>query len=782
MPTYTIDQIFSVRDRFRDPPYPGFSLEEVVRRKRQQQGLKCFTRGANAWHSQSAATAEEGVARLVRGELNKIAPEKYEDVLKGLLQEHFFADEKSIETVVKVFYRKVVDEPGYSELYASLIHDLGRFESNMRATRNGSSVKQEPSLLRRAILKRAQEEFDNANATIEKVEEEMTGEELHFERQRLLRRKKSNIKFVGELYMRRVMQESTMLNIVNKLVFGGPLERNQPMKVPTEVDVEVLVELFETIGAQIDDDNNVDNIDAVFTRLEALLDLKKKDTHERVYPPRIKFRILDVIEMRANNWTKRVTRADEQAPTTLGEMNKRMLAEKMGKPSTSSGGGSNSTPTTMGRRSNTGGSGRSGFPSGPESPAAAQPRAPPSSWRSLVDPKAGGMGSPASSSPETPAGREFFGQKSNAKENRHNNARQNSSSPSSLQVEKVEKAQPPAPAQPAPKPNPWAKGGPATAATSSSTAPTAPVATSSPSVVTSSTPTAAAPAASGISASLQSYLRKRIKELQTTWIADSLNLIQQEDDVSIEAWEELLTLPPASATPSLSIAHNREFAASAAAVKSMPIPTLHKEVVSLVAFEACATTRKDAQYHGCSFLIHGLGLDDDDLLRGLSRVLQEAVEQGIIEDTPLFFKRFATMLVMMAGRTEEELAIHGCRVLCDAYRSIMAAYTATDAADTTTSPEDKITFAAEYEEEARNALMSVWDQLAVPPPLTLHTLSSLLSSRGGDASTDALLCVLLESLIARGGLEPKTVEEWTNGPEGVASQSFVVKLQAARLA
>ena len=110
------------------------------------------------------------------------------------------------------------------------------------------------------------------------------------------------------------------------------------------------------------------------------------------------------------------------------------------------------------------------------------------------------------------------------------------------------------------------------------------------------------------------------------------------------------------------------------------------------------------------------------------------------------------------------------------------AYAATDAADTTSSPEDKITFAAEFEEEARNALMSVWDQLAVPPPLTLHTLSSLLSSRGGDASTDALLCALLESLIARGGLEQKTIEEWTNGPEGVASQSFVVKLQAARLA
>ena len=793
MPTYTIDQIFSVRERFCDPPYPGFSLEEVVRRKRQQQGRQALTRGANAWHSQSAATAEEGVARLVRGELNKIAPEKYEEVLKGLLQEHFFNDEKSVETVVKVFYRKVVDEPGYSEMYASLVSDLSRFESTMRATRNGSSPAQEPSHLRRAILKRAQEEFDNA--TIERVENEMDDEELYFKRQKLLRRKKANIKFVGALYMRKVMQESTMLSIVNKLVFGTIPEKGKDLKIPSEVDVEVLVELFETIGARIDDGHNETNIDAVFQRLEQLLDLKKKGTNERVFPPRIKFRILDVIEMRDNNWTKRVTRADEQAPTTLGEMNKRMLSEKMGKPSSTSG--SNATPTTM-RRANTNNQG-SRFPSSsdgsPSSPTAVtqqQPRAAPSSWRSLVAPdaspnavaKADSSAFPSSPQPAATNQREMFGQKSNSKE--RGGKQSSSNSPSTIQKDPV--AATPAPKAPV---NPWTRGTPVAGSSSTEAnkdaSPSSTVATCGSTTVAPS-PTApvvvapAAPATPVVSRGLQNYLKKRIKELQTTWIADSLNLLEQDDDVSIDKWEELLTLPPATATPSMSIALNRELAAAAADIKALPVHILHHEVVSVVAFEACATTKKDAQYHGCSFLIHGLGLDDEDLLKGLARVLQEAVEQGIAEDTPLFFKRFATMLVMMAGRTEEELAIHGCRVLCDAFRSILNAYALQDAADTATSPEDKAQFAEEFKEEAKHALLSVWDHLAVPPPLTLHTLSSVLASRNGDAVTDSLLVVLLESLVNRGGLEKETIVQWTNGPEGVSAQGLVIALQAARLA
>eukprot|EP00744_Colponema_vietnamica_P010550 GILI01014901.1.p1 GENE.GILI01014901.1~~GILI01014901.1.p1 ORF type:complete len:478 (+),score=182.14 GILI01014901.1:100-1434(+) len=146
---------------------------------------------------------------------------------------------------------------------------------------------------------------------------------------------------------------------------------------PTSIDVEVLSELLETIGRTIDSGENVAKMDAVFDRLRSLLHAKVSD--KLVYQPRMRFKIMDLIELRRNKWEVRVQRADSQAPTTLQELaakqNEKAASSSSGKPLLNSAKSGTPTTATPNRKGN-----GSRFPS---TPSASQSDIAPA-WRNAM--------------------------------------------------------------------------------------------------------------------------------------------------------------------------------------------------------------------------------------------------------------------------------------------------------------------------------------------------------------------------------------------------------------
>lgn len=115
-----------------------------------------------------------------------------------------------------------------------------------------------------------------------------------------------NIKFIGELFKLDMLNESVLHTMLQQLLdknnrcAGGLEDRCE--------DMECLSQLIRTCGKQLDSERGRALIDQYFARME----LKSSSPK---YPPRIRFLLRDVIELRRNHWVPRkIARVDGPVP------------------------------------------------------------------------------------------------------------------------------------------------------------------------------------------------------------------------------------------------------------------------------------------------------------------------------------------------------------------------------------------------------------------------------------------------------------------------------------
>lgn len=356
MHIYSIEQLMSAKDKYTDPPYPGFSLEEVVRRKKQK-GHAVLKRGENAWCSKMPIDKEEGFSRRLQGSLNKLAPEKYNEIITELRQPQML-EEGPMQVFIRIIFQKALLEPGYSEMYARLCIDMARYELTLNQTPSDDPSRRK-SRFRDAIVRRTQAEFQETPEETKLAS--LTGDEYDEALSHICRRKKANIKFVGQLFIHKVLSSTAIFGAINSILRTSTTSPSGAY-VPHEIDIEVLCELLETVGKQLDSEDRA-KMDMHMQRLELLRDSPK-------YPHRIRFKILDTLELRLSQWVPRVARAGYQAPTTLKEQ-QRLQAMSAAKSPTV-------TPTRKG--------GNMRFPDSPS------PHTPPSgggAWRNVTAPARG---------------------------------------------------------------------------------------------------------------------------------------------------------------------------------------------------------------------------------------------------------------------------------------------------------------------------------------------------------------------------------------------------------
>ncbi|XP_022220262.2 eukaryotic translation initiation factor 4 gamma 2 [Drosophila obscura] len=243
-------------------------------------------------HGLTQSEKNDAVFRRVRGILNKLTPEKFQELSDELLQ----LDLNSIvilNGVILLIFDKALDEPKYSSMYAQLCKRLSEEAPSFDKEPNNSCT-----FLRLLIavcrdkfnnrLKR--DENDNSRPPPENEADEE--ERRHLAKQRML----GNVKFIGELNKLDMLSKTVLHQCIMELL-DKKKKRTAGAQEMCE-DMECLAQLLKTCGKNLDSEQGKELMNQYFETLER----RSKSTE---YPPRIRFMLKDVIELRLNHWIPR---------------------------------------------------------------------------------------------------------------------------------------------------------------------------------------------------------------------------------------------------------------------------------------------------------------------------------------------------------------------------------------------------------------------------------------------------------------------------------------------
>ncbi|CAD5126041.1 DgyrCDS14214 [Dimorphilus gyrociliatus] len=160
---------------------------------------------------------------------------------------------------------------------------------------------------KRLLLNKCQDEFENRRKDTERLEkggailtdEEM--EELHIAKRKML----GNIKFICELGKLDMVHEGVLHKCIKQL-----LEKKKSSNVNDMVeDLECLCQIMKTVGRRLDTKPAKQWMNQYFDRIEMFMKSKE-------LPPRVRFLLQDIVELRSHHWIPRESYRDN-GPRTI---------------------------------------------------------------------------------------------------------------------------------------------------------------------------------------------------------------------------------------------------------------------------------------------------------------------------------------------------------------------------------------------------------------------------------------------------------------------------------
>ncbi|KAN0062692.1 hypothetical protein ACQY0O_004887 [Thecaphora frezii] len=309
----------------------------------------------NRWMPQGRAStvkadSPEMVQRKVKALLNKLTLEKFDSISNQILEWANRSvnenDGRTLRQVIQLIFEKATDEAAWSEMYARLCRKImeelsPEVKDESLRTADGKAVVG-GSLFRKYLLNRCQEDFErgwaqrdtavaaakskeaedkakkesNDKAAEEAREAEKRGEkpdaapkeaellsEEYYEAQKAKRRGLGLVKFIGELFKLSMLTERIMHLCIKKLLSNAT--------DPEEEEIESLCKLMTTVGKLLDTEKARGHMDIYFTRM------REMSQNEASINSRMRFMLLDVIELRDSHWTPR---HDNSAPKTIAQI------------------------------------------------------------------------------------------------------------------------------------------------------------------------------------------------------------------------------------------------------------------------------------------------------------------------------------------------------------------------------------------------------------------------------------------------------------------------------
>ncbi|PWN49489.1 hypothetical protein IE53DRAFT_141109 [Violaceomyces palustris] len=296
------------------------------------------------------ADSPEMVQRKVKALLNKLTLEKFDSISDQILEwankSVNETDGRTLRQVIALIFEKATDEAAFSEMYARLCRKLNEEVSHdvKDESLKGSDGKAVVGghLFRKYLLNRCQEDFErgwaqrdasvaaakskeaedkakkasNEKAEAEAKEAEERGEkpatdvkeaellsDEYYEAQKAKRRGLGLVRFIGELFKLSMLTERIMHLCIKKLLSNAT--------DPEEEEIESLCKLMTTVGKLLDTEKARGHIDVYFQRM------REMSQNEATINSRMRFMLLDVIELRESGW---VPRRDNSAPKTIAQI------------------------------------------------------------------------------------------------------------------------------------------------------------------------------------------------------------------------------------------------------------------------------------------------------------------------------------------------------------------------------------------------------------------------------------------------------------------------------
>ncbi|PKX99859.1 hypothetical protein P168DRAFT_83405 [Aspergillus campestris IBT 28561] len=257
------------------------------------------------------------VQRKVKGALNKMTPENFPrisgQILEIVSQSKDETDGRTLRQVIQLTFEKATDEAHWASIYAkfckSMLESMSPDIKDDNIHDKAGNVVAGGSLFRKYLLNRCQEEFERGwkvnlppKPEGETEEAAMMSDE-YYKAAAAKRRGLGLVKFIGELYKLGMLTERIMHECVKKLVdYEG---------MPDEAEVESLTSLLRTIGASLDvSERGHAMMDVYFQRIKMMVQTEG-------LPSRMRFMILDIIDLRAANWR---SKDSDKGPKTIHEI------------------------------------------------------------------------------------------------------------------------------------------------------------------------------------------------------------------------------------------------------------------------------------------------------------------------------------------------------------------------------------------------------------------------------------------------------------------------------
>ncbi|KAM9801706.1 eukaryotic translation initiation factor 4 gamma 1-like [Neosynchiropus ocellatus] len=256
----------------------------------------------------------QDLLKKFRSILNKLTPEKFNQLMKRVTDLNINSEEK-LKGVIDLMFEKAISEPNFSVAYARMCHHLKAIEVQ-KADKPGQKVKFSALLLvqcqkefqtdknHNQLVLQKQKELEQASGELEM---QLLTEELEEAKDKARSRSLGNVRFIGELFNLRMLNDVIMHDCIIKL-----------LRTPDDEFLECLCKLLSTIGKNLDADKDQTHMDKYFHQMKTIVKERRTST-------RIRFMLQDVLDLRQNNW---VPRRGDQGPKTLDQIHKEAEMEK----------------------------------------------------------------------------------------------------------------------------------------------------------------------------------------------------------------------------------------------------------------------------------------------------------------------------------------------------------------------------------------------------------------------------------------------------------------------